>query len=105
MLAYSESRAALASGRRAGRLRGPCYAQSIADFESRYAGLAIVGVDEGIARAAAEQAETFGLRGYDAVHLASALALGREEVTLISWDRDLVDAAATLGVAVAGSRG
>jgi predicted nucleic acid-binding protein len=105
LLAYPESRAALASARRAGRLQGQRYAQSIADFESRYAGLAIVGVDEHIARSAAVQAEAFGLRGYDAVHLASALALGQEEVTLVTWDGDLADAAEALGVAVAGSRG
>jgi predicted nucleic acid-binding protein len=40
------------------------------------------------------------LRGYDAVHLASALALDAD-TTIVTWDEDLKRAAARRGCAVA----
>jgi uncharacterized protein len=42
-----------------------------------------------------------GLRGYDAVHLASALALTSTRIVLATWDADLRRAAVTEGLAVA----
>lgn len=63
--------------------------------------LTIVGIDEALARRAGELADAHGLRGYDAVHLASALALGATETLLVTWDRDLGKAAAGAGLAVA----
>jgi predicted nucleic acid-binding protein len=56
-------------------------------------------MDEALAREAGELADSLALRGYDAVHLASALALGDEEVALITWDRDLGAAAERMGLA------
>jgi predicted nucleic acid-binding protein len=58
-----------------------------------------VGVDDALAHDAGELAEALALRGYDAVHLASALALGDEEVALITWDGDLSSAAERMGLA------
>jgi len=52
-----------------------------------------IGVDEALARHAGALAEERGLRGYDAVHLATALALGKDAVTLLTWDGDLAEAA------------
>jgi predicted nucleic acid-binding protein len=101
ILAYPEGRAALAAAKRAGRLGGAKYDQAVADFESRFSDLISVGVDFELAQVAGAQAEAFGLRGYDAVHLASALAL-EGEATLVTWDEDLADAAVSAGVAVAG---
>lgn len=60
----------------------------------------MVGVDGQLARQAGELTEEFGLRGYDAVHLASALALG-PETTLVTWDRNLARAAMSSGLGVA----
>ncbi|HTB49460.1 MAG TPA: PIN domain-containing protein [Solirubrobacteraceae bacterium] len=54
--------------------------------------LFLVGVDAPLAREAGELAEELKLRGYDAVHLASALALDAA-TTLVSWDEDLKRAA------------
>jgi predicted nucleic acid-binding protein len=84
-------------------LSGKAYAESIADLESRFKDLLLVGVDLELARVAGIKAELFGLRGYDAVHLASALGLGGEETTLITWDKGLAGAAASTGLAVAGA--
>jgi predicted nucleic acid-binding protein len=60
----------------------------------------LVGIDGPLARHAGELAEELELRGYDAVHLASALALGIS-TTLVTWDEDLKRAAAYIGCAVA----
>src|SRR6201999_2901363 len=46
-----------------------------------------------LARAAGELAERHALRGYDAVHLASALAIEDEGLVVATWDRDLATAA------------
>lgn len=67
-----------------------------------YAGLVTIGVDQELARSAGEHAEHLGLRGYDAVHLITALELGDEEVVLITWDRDLAQAAERVGLSIAG---
>lgn len=61
----------------------------------------IVGVDEALAVHAGRLAGEYALRGYDAVHLASALALGTAETILVTWDHDLSEAAAGAGLAVA----
>lgn len=57
-------------------------------------------MDAALARKSGELAERLGLRGYDAVHLASALALGDGEVALITWDLDLRAAAENMGLGV-----
>jgi predicted nucleic acid-binding protein len=103
ILLYPEARAALAAARRAGRLTSEAYRYVVAEFEEKYEELVAIGVDQVIARSAGIQAESLGLRGYDAVHLATALDLGEEEVALITWDDDLDRAAQSLGLAVAGS--
>jgi predicted nucleic acid-binding protein len=61
-----------------------------------------IGVDEQFARRAGELAEGLGLRGYDAVHLTTALELSDEGVALVTWDADLQRGAEKVGLAVAG---
>lgn len=100
VLSYPEGRAALAAARRAGRLTASAHSRSLEDFEATHGELVMVGVDAALARQAGELAEKLGLRGYDAVHLASALALG-EDTTLITWDADLARAGADVGCSVA----
>lgn len=73
----------------------------MAEWNSLTAELLLIGVDEALARDAGELADELALRGYDAVHLASALALGDEETVLVTWDRDLAGAALDVGLAIA----
>ena len=101
MLVYPEGRAALAAARRSGRLGKKDHARSLADFEDVVSDLSLIGVDEPLARSAGALAEEFKLRGHDAVHLATALALGENDITLVTWDRDLADAALEAGLPVA----
>jgi predicted nucleic acid-binding protein len=68
------------------------------DLDATYAELLVVGIDEDLARRAGELADQLGLRGYGAVHLASAVALGLA-TTLITWDAHLSAAAHQSGLA------
>lgn len=61
----------------------------------------MVGIDDTLARSAGELAELHGLRGHNAVHLASAISLEDSELLTVTWDRDLADAAVACGYAVA----
>ena len=104
ILAYPEGRAALAAARRLGRLGEEDHREALAAFEALYPELTRVGVDQELAVRAGEHAEDLALRGYDAVHLATALELGDEEIVLVTWDRDLAQAAEQVGLGVAGFR-
>jgi predicted nucleic acid-binding protein len=100
ILSYPEGRAALAAARRGGRLSAIAHSRALRDFESLQGELSLIGIDMQLARQAGQLAERLALRGYDAVHLASALATG-EVITLISWDQHLRRAATRSGCAIA----
>jgi len=104
ILAYSEGRAALASARRGERLTPTGYRKALEDFETTLSELLVIAIDDRLARHAGQLADELRLRGYDAVHLASSLALG-PETTVIAWDLDLSRAAGDSGLAVAPSAG
>jgi predicted nucleic acid-binding protein len=101
VLAYPEARAALAAARRAKRLTARAHDRAVSELDALDAELLIVGIDEALAHRAGELADERGLRGYDAVHLASALALGTGDTVVVTWDRDLSNAAVVAGLAVA----
>jgi predicted nucleic acid-binding protein len=95
----------LAAAKRLGRLGATEHREALAAFEELYAELVTVGVDQELAARAGEYAEDFALRGYDAVHLATAFELGDEEVVLVTWDQDLAGAAERAGLGIAGLGG
>jgi predicted nucleic acid-binding protein len=76
-----ESRAALASARRADRLSTAQHHRTKVALHELLGQLLIVDVSGPLVEAAAELAEVEGLRGYDAVHLAAALFVGAEVIT------------------------
>lgn len=100
VLAYPEARAALAAARQAGRLTAAGHRTAVTDLETLHAAAHIVGIDESLAREAGDLAAEHHLRGYDAVHLASALRLGGQTM-LITWHDRLTEAARAAGLAVA----
>ena len=100
ILSYPEGRAALAAALRGGRLSAAAHHRALKDFESLQGELSLIGIDAELARQAGDLAEQFGLRGYDAVHLASALS-SSQVITLVSWDHDLRRAATDNGCAIA----
>lgn len=98
-LLYPEGRAALAAGARLNRLELPPARQA---FEHLFAGVDLVAAAPDLLRRAGDLAEHHGLRGYDAVHLASAESVRDQEVVFVCADRRLTEAAAALELDVAG---
>ena len=104
LLAYAEGRAALALARRLERLTTG-YRRTVSTFEVVFESLEAIDPSRQIVLRAGELAERHALRGYDAVHLASALdALGDGDV-IVTWDDDLAGAARVAGLSVVGSAG
>jgi predicted nucleic acid-binding protein len=92
-LVNPEGRAALAAADRARRIDPSRHARAVHELEELYQQLRVVAVDEPLARMAGDLAERYALRGYDAVHLASALSIDGGRVVLATWDEALASAA------------
>jgi predicted nucleic acid-binding protein len=86
--------------RRLDRIDARALRNAVRAIDALYAELRVVGLDEELAQLAGELAEDHGLRGYDAVHLASAISLGHDELVAVTWDRDLAAAVSDCGYAV-----
>jgi uncharacterized protein len=102
ILAYPEGRAALAAAVRGGRLTKSAHRHALQDFGELWSQLTSIGLDEEVARLAGAHAEKHALRGYDAVHLTTALELGDEETVMVTWDAELAAAASDAGLGGAG---
>jgi predicted nucleic acid-binding protein len=100
-LVYPEARAALAAASRAGRIDCRGLRRAVSDLDAATFSMSLVGVDGALAREAGRLAQEHALRGYDAVHLATALSGEDRELVVVTWDRDLADAALRCGYAVA----
>lgn len=98
-LAFVEVHAALAAALRARRLRRGTYQQLVDDWEGAWPAVRVVGLTEDVAGDAGRLAAAHGLAGADAVHLASALAVGRDHVVLFAFDQRLHAAARAVGLA------
>jgi len=104
-LIYAEARAALAQAARIGRLSAAELPGAVATLDDLYEQLALVEVDDVLVRRAGELAQLHALHGCDAVHLAAAERVGDDETVLVAGDRELLAAAATLGLALADTSG
>lgn len=102
-LVYAEARAALAQARRMGRVTARQLPRLVRDVDSLYLQLDRLAVDEVLVRRAGELAQRFGLRGYDAVHLAGAERLADPQLVVVVGDREFHDAAHELGLTVAST--
>jgi uncharacterized protein len=100
-LVYPEARATLAAARRAGRIDESAHRATIKDLDAACRATRLVGVDWQLAKSAGDLAERHVLRGYDAVHLATALSIDDPGVVVVTWDQDLARAALQAGRAVA----
>jgi predicted nucleic acid-binding protein len=100
-LVYPEARAALAAALRAGRINARGVRRAVADLDAAVASVQRIGVDEALARDAGRLAEEHALRGYDAVHLATALSVEDPTLVIVSWDGELARAALRCGRSVA----
>ena len=76
---------------------------TVSGLQAACEAMLLIGVDWSLAHLAGQLAEQHGLRGYDAVHLATALATNATDLVLVTWDRNLAHAAAQAGIAVTPS--
>jgi predicted nucleic acid-binding protein len=77
VVAYAETRAALARLRRSGDLSAAALGAVKRQFESQWSALLTIDVTAAIGREAGELSERYALRGFDALHLASFAAIAR----------------------------
>jgi predicted nucleic acid-binding protein len=73
---------------------------AIRSVRSEWPSFAVIEVDQQLVERALELALRHELRSLDALHLAAALILPREELTLAVWDRRLHGAARLEGLDV-----
>lgn len=100
VLAYAECRAAIAAGARERRLTRGGAGRTRSLFERHWNELATIPIDDQLVRGAGDLAEHQRLRGFDAVHLASAVELAAGgTVTFATWDMPLREAARKVGLA------
>lgn len=100
-LLYPETRAALAAATRAGRIDAQTLRRAVVDLDRAAAAMRLIGIDDALARAAGGLAEEHALRGYDAVHLGTALGVDDPGLLVVTWDRELASAARACGHPVA----
>src|SRR5574338_1566061 len=95
LLAYAALRAAFARARREARLSAQAYRHVVEAFVKDWTRYIAVQVTDRLVKDAGDLAAHRALRGYDALHLASALVL-REQISSIiflAFDRELMAAA------------
>ena len=97
-IGYAEARAALASAHRDGRLDSDELSTAQAELDTLWTQLDVVPVTTELVRVTGDLAELEGLRGYDAVHLAAALA--SKATVVATADSDLLAAAQRRGLDV-----
>jgi predicted nucleic acid-binding protein len=97
-LMYAEARAALAAAGRQRRLRVADIPQAKRDLDQFWNDLDIWEVVKPIVEHAGDLAEQHALRGYDAVHLATAMASGVD--VLVTADADLLRVGSACGLSI-----
>lgn len=100
-IAYVEARSAFSRLHHEGELSGGDYRKVIRDLDADWARYLVVEVVDPLIREAARLVEAHQLRAYDAVHLASALAVHarlEEPILFACWDLGLEKAARRRGL-------
>jgi predicted nucleic acid-binding protein len=100
-LLYPEARAALARAERMGRITRRHHLAAVAELDTVVTEIDHVEINAELARNAGDLAQAHQLRGYDAVHLAAAVAAFDEELVLVTGDNNLASAARAQGLPVA----
>ncbi len=100
-IAYVEVRAALARRHREDSLKPAEYRRALRDLHTDWPQFFLITVGSSLVRDAGIITERYRLRAYDAVHLASSLAVQaqtKEAVTFACWDRALAEVAINAGL-------
>jgi uncharacterized protein len=99
-LAYVEVCAALAASHRNNDLSKPGLETALAGFDAFWASIRPLEITEAVQFRAGVFAREHSLRGADAIHLASATAVGDPQLVMAVWDRRLAEGARAVGLAV-----
>lgn len=94
----AEARAAIAAAGRSGRVEDGVRAAAVVALRELWQQIDSIDVTEALAQRAGELAERCALRGYDAIHLASAEAILDEGDVMVVCDIRLAEAAASIGL-------
>jgi predicted nucleic acid-binding protein len=97
-LTYVEAAAALAQALRLGRLDQAQHRTGFELLNTLWSQLTVIDVDQALVSQAAADAELWGLRGYDAVHCASARLVDDTGVVGAAGDQALLTAWRTAGI-------
>ncbi len=104
-LAYPEVCAALAASNRNHDLDDRSLRAAQRTFDADWAAVRPVELSAELERQAGRLARQHALRGADAVHLASALAVGTSDVVVAVWDARLARGAGAAGLTVVPTPG
>jgi predicted nucleic acid-binding protein len=99
-LAYVEVWSALSASRRNEDLSESGLQSAIAGFDTFWAAVRAVELTGQVQLLAGQLAQDHALPGADAIHLASALAVGDPQLLMAVWDRRLAAGARASGLAV-----
>jgi len=102
-VAYAETRVGLARAFRDGRVNEGGFQNARQKFESEWPGIGAVELSDEILHEAGDLGDVYPIRGFDAIHLASAKQVreqGSQEVQFSTADRRLRDAAVAEGFSV-----
>lgn len=97
-LLYVEAAAALAQAQRIGRLTARTHATGLRRLDDLFEQVDVIEIDDTLSRRAAVLAARLALRGYDAVHCASAEQLNDPDLVAAAGDAQLLDAWHRLGI-------
>lgn len=100
-LLYVETAAALAQALRLERLTVRSHQSALRGLRRLWAEMDLVEADEDVVGRAAELAHLCSLRGYDALHCASAERLDGSDLVVASGDRKLLEACGSIGLTTA----
>ena len=102
-IAYAEARVALARAWRNGRIDDSVFRAARAEFERGWQSILVLEVTAEVTREAGDLGDRHAIRGFDAVHLASATefrTVAQGDVSFMTADRRLRDAAVAEGFSV-----
>ncbi|GLY63407.1 type II toxin-antitoxin system VapC family toxin [Amycolatopsis taiwanensis] len=102
-LLYVEASAVLTQARHAGRLTDEQWRDAVELLDGVWDHLDVVNVGEALVNEAAQLARHRGLRGYAAVHCASARRFVGDDVVVVSGDQQLLATCRQLGMATANA--
>ncbi|MDH2903983.1 MAG: type II toxin-antitoxin system VapC family toxin [Actinomycetota bacterium] len=100
-LSYPEVRSALAAAARDHRIATSSLRMAVRDWERFWSAVQPVELTAAVERHAGELTGTYSLRGADAIHLASAMAIELPDLIVAVWDHRLREGVLSAGLRVA----